>query len=76
MKVTQKGQVTIPRKYRIQYGITEQTEGGVEPAGDGVLIKPAPDQRSASLAKAIRRVRGKADAGKTTEALLRETREG
>lgn len=75
MRLTSKGQVTIPKKYRQQYGIQPHTEVVFEEAPGGVLIRPAGPGRSAQLRKAIQSARGIADAGYSTEDIMAATRE-
>jgi AbrB family looped-hinge helix DNA binding protein len=74
MKLTSKGQVTIPLKFRRQFGLKPLSEVTFEPAEDGVLIRPASAQRVKALKLAIRKTRGSADAGLTTEQVMRATR--
>lgn len=76
MKLTSKGQVTIPQKLRKQFGLKARTEVVFEAAQDGVLIKPASAQRLHQLKSAIRKSRGSADAGQTTDEIIRLTRSG
>ena len=75
MKLTIKGQVTIPRKYRQRYGLAPHTEVVFEEAPGGVLIRPAGPARSEQARKAIRKVRGIADAGLRTDEIMDLTRE-
>ena len=75
MKLTIKGQVTIPQKYRQRYGLAPHTEVVFEEAPGGVLIRPAGPARSEQVRKALKRVRGIADAGLTTDEILVMTRE-
>ena len=64
MRLTSKGQVTIPLAEVI-----------FEAADGGVLIRPARDQRLKSLRSALpRRARGSADAVLSTSELMRITR--
>jgi AbrB family looped-hinge helix DNA binding protein len=39
MKVMERGQITIPKKYREQYGIYQDTEIDFIPKENGLLIK-------------------------------------
>jgi len=39
MKIMERGQVTIPKKYREQYGISQNTEIDFVPKENGLLIK-------------------------------------
>ena len=74
MRLTSKGQVTIPRALRERFGLKPDTEVAFEAAADGVLIKPASAERVLRLQAAIRRSRGSATAGMTTDELIRLTR--
>jgi antitoxin PrlF len=74
VKLTSKGQVTIPRDLRRRYGLIERTEVEFEAVEGGVLIKPATAPRLQRLKAALRRARGTADAGLTTAEVMRRTR--
>lgn len=74
MKLTSKGQVTIPRLFRDKHGLTPQTEVIFESTPDGVLIRPARTDRRQKLEKWAKRVRGSATSGQTTDDLMRLTR--
>jgi antitoxin PrlF len=75
MKLTQKGQVTIPRDLRNLYGLHPRTEVVFEAIPGGVLVRPAPDDRVRRLRSTLKRVRGTSDTGRTTDSILSETRE-
>ncbi|RRJ96473.1 AbrB/MazE/SpoVT family DNA-binding domain-containing protein [Opitutaceae bacterium TAV4] len=74
MKLTVKGQVTIPLKLRERYGIRPNGEVVFEAAKDGVLIRPAEGERMQRLRNALRRTRGGATAGLKTADIMRQTR--
>lgn len=38
MKIMERGQITIPKKFRDQYGITPETEVDFLPREDGLLL--------------------------------------
>lgn len=42
-KVTKKGQMTIPVKYRKKYNLTEGTTVTFRETNEGLLLKPMPD---------------------------------
>lgn len=44
MRITQKGQVTIPKYIRDAVGLLPETEASFELVEDGALIRPAPSQ--------------------------------
>jgi len=75
MKLTIKGQVTIPKKYRQRYGLDPHTEIVFEEAADGVLIRPAGASRSVQLRKSVQNLRGIADGDLGTDEILKLTRE-
>lgn len=74
MKLTSKGQVTIPLSLRKRYGLEPRAEVVFEAAEGGVLIKPVANARLRSLKAALKRARGTADAVRTTAELMRLTR--
>ena len=74
MKLTSKGQVTIPRALREEFGLLPDTEVTFEAAKDGVLVKPAARGRRQRLQAWIRRARGSATGKLSTDAILRLTR--
>jgi AbrB family looped-hinge helix DNA binding protein len=70
MRLTVKGQVTIPKKYRQRYGLDPLSEVVFEEAAGGVLIrakKRVPKEQ-------LKRVRGIADAGLSTREIMKITR--
>ena len=74
MKLTSKGQVTIPRALREQFGLYPDTEVTFEAAGDGVVIRPAGSARRRRLQAGLRRARGSATMKRTTNDIMRLTR--
>lgn len=74
MRLTSKGQVTIPRALRDQCGLHPLTEVAFEAAGEGVLIKPAAVARRARLQAWLRRARGSATSERSTREIMRLTR--
>lgn len=74
MRLTSKGQVTIPLGLRKRYGLEARAEVTFEAAEGGVLIKPAANPRLRRMKAALRRARGTADAGRTTQEIMRLTR--
>jgi AbrB family looped-hinge helix DNA binding protein len=75
MRLTQKGQVTIPRHLRKRYGLSPHTEVVFEEAAGGVLIRPAPEAKTERLRAALKKARGSANVGLTTDEILGLTRE-
>ena len=73
MRLTSKGQVTIPQEIREKLGLLPQTEVEFEIDGDAVKIRPA--RRSTSRGDAlIARIRGIAPRGLTTDQIMALTR--
>lgn len=70
MRVTQKGQVTIPLAVREALGIRAGTDVEFELDGDGARLVPHDD-----AAAEIRRMRGAGDVELTTDEILALTRE-
>jgi bifunctional DNA-binding transcriptional regulator/antitoxin component of YhaV-PrlF toxin-antitoxin module len=75
MRLTSKGQVTIPLALRERYGFPARGEVVFEAAEGGVLIKPVAPGHLRRLKAALRRARGSADAGLTTAAVMKLTRD-
>ncbi len=75
MRLTEKGQVTVPKRLRERYGMNRGTEVEFEATDRGVLIRPATDSRSARMAEVVKTVRGTADGGRGTDEIMRLTRE-
>ena len=75
MKLSIKGQVTIPKRLRQLYGLTPHKEVIFEEAPGGVLIRPAGPTRKEKVRKAAVKVRGIADAGLSTDDILGMSRE-
>jgi AbrB family looped-hinge helix DNA binding protein len=73
MRITTKGQVTIPLGIRERFGFLPHTEVEfVEEAGAVVLRKAEGGNRQAR--EWVRRYRGTADAGLTSDEIMRLTR--
>ena len=81
MRVTEKGQVTIPKHIRDQLGIEAGSEVDfVDDNGRVRLVKAGPEAAAAQRAQRMRmwidRVKGKANAGLTTDEIMAMTRDG
>jgi len=74
MKVTQKGQVTIPHEFRKRYGFTRDRELVFEAVEGGVLLRAAPEAKSERLREALGKIRGIADSGLSTDQIIEITR--
>lgn len=73
MRITSKGQVTIPQDIREQFGLLPNKEVQFEIKGNAVLIRKVAgnDRRGRDL---IRRMRGRASISKSTAEIMRLTR--
>jgi AbrB family looped-hinge helix DNA binding protein len=80
MRITRKGQVTIPLEIRRRAGFLPGTEVAVVMDGDVVrIVRKQPDdkstdQRMAEFQEWLSKVRGTATAGLTSDEILSETR--
>ena len=75
MKVTEKGQVTIPKELRDALGIGAGTEVEFERSGDTIVIRKArrAPRRGHRLAAGLR---GRGDVAMTTDEIMALTRGG
>jgi AbrB family looped-hinge helix DNA binding protein len=72
MRITAKGQVTIPQEVRELLGLAPGAQVEVVAVEDGALVRPvAPESPGTSL---VARLRDRADGGLSAEAVLRLTR--
>jgi antitoxin PrlF len=72
MRITAKGQVTIPQELRERFGLRAGAEVEVVDGEDGALVRPlAPRNRGAEL---LARLRDRADGELDAEAVLGLTR--
>ena len=75
MRITSKGQVTIPIEIREQAGLMPNTEVDFEFDGIAVRIVPAAKAAKASRgARLVAHLRGRGDVAMTTEAIMALTR--
>ena len=74
MRITSKGQVTIPQEIREQLGLLPYTEVDFELLRDGVLLKKARGGRPRGRAL-VDRLRGRGDVAMTTDEILALTRD-
>lgn len=75
MRITAKGQVTIPIEIRERLGLLPDTEVELELDGDSVRIRRARGIRRARAERAIARLRGSATVRMTTDEILALTRD-
>ena len=73
MRITTKGQVTIPQRFRLKFGLLPHTDVRFEEAEGGVTIRPMADKRTL-VADRLRKARGVAVRGVRTEDVIRLTR--
>lgn len=72
MRITSKGQVTIPQEIREQLGLLPYCEVEFELDGDSVRVRKA--RRASRGAAVVERLRGKATTRLTTDQILALTR--
>ncbi|MGF1595527.1 MAG: AbrB/MazE/SpoVT family DNA-binding domain-containing protein [Acidimicrobiales bacterium] len=75
MKVTEKGQVTIPKEIRDALGIGAGTEVEFERRDDTILVRKRADRPSRGH-KLAERLRGRGDVNMTTDEIMALTRGG
>lgn len=73
MKITSKGQVTIPQRLRLKFGLLPNTEAAFEESEGGVMIRPVLSKR-ALIEQRLRGARGVADSGLGTDDVMQLTR--
>ena len=73
MRITAKGQVTIPQQLRNKFGLLPNTEVNFEEGDGGVVIRPVLSKR-ALVAERLRRARGAAGSDFGTDDVMRLTR--
>jgi AbrB family looped-hinge helix DNA binding protein len=75
MRITSKGQVTIPQDIRDRFGFLPETEVEFRVEGNAVrLVKIKPKLRSGRGRSAVSRLRGTADITMSTDEILALTR--
>lgn len=72
MKITTKGQVTIPQEIRERLGLLPQTEVDFEVRGDVVMVTKA--RRGRRGRRIVETLRGKGDVRMSTDEILALTR--
>jgi AbrB family looped-hinge helix DNA binding protein len=73
MRITTKGQVTIPQRLRERFGLTPATEVDFEATDRGILIRPA-RSREEELRQRLMKATGSATVPITTDEIMRLTR--
>jgi AbrB family looped-hinge helix DNA binding protein len=74
MRITEKGQVTIPAEIRERFGLLPHTEVDFVVEGDGVKLVRA-SERSGRGREIIRRLRGSGTVRMTTDEIMALTRD-
>jgi AbrB family looped-hinge helix DNA binding protein len=75
MRITSKGQVTIPIEIREQAGLMPNTEVDFEFDGEAVRIVPAASRPGANRgSRLVAHLRGRGDIAMTTDAIMALTR--
>ena len=74
MKITSKGQVTIPLEIREQFGLLPNTEVDFKVDKSGVWILPAKDPDKRRGRSIIEHMRGRADNDMSTDEIMALTR--
>jgi AbrB family looped-hinge helix DNA binding protein len=75
MRITSKGQVTIPAEIRERFGFLPDTEVEFVVEGDTVRVVRATRQGDTRGDRVVRRLRGRAISHMTTDEILALTRE-
>ena len=75
MRITSKGQVTIPAEIRERFGFLPDTEVDFVVDGDQVKVVRATRQGETRGDRVVRRLRGRAISHMTTDEILALTRE-
>jgi AbrB family looped-hinge helix DNA binding protein len=75
MRITSKGQVTIPIEIRQRVGLLPHTEVRFEVEGDAVRILREETSTGGRGERLVRRMRGRATSGMSTEQIMALTRQ-
>ena len=73
MRITTKGQVTIPQRFRLKFGLLPHTNVSFEETDGGVTIRPVLSKR-ALVEDRLCKARGVAARGVRTDDVIRLTR--
>jgi AbrB family looped-hinge helix DNA binding protein len=75
MKITSKGQVTIPQKIREKFGLWPDTEVEFVVEGSTVkIVKAKSEKREGRGEGIVRRLRGRAEVAMSTDEIMAHTR--
>jgi bifunctional DNA-binding transcriptional regulator/antitoxin component of YhaV-PrlF toxin-antitoxin module len=75
MKVTQKGQITIPHALRKRYGFTRDRELIFDATEEGVLLRAAPVREAQQFRDSLAAIRGIAGSELSTDQIMQMTRD-
>ena len=73
MKISERGQITIPKKMREKFGLFPDSDVIVEPAENGVLVRPVNSRREQVEQWLVRAV-GSGNGTYTTDEIMALTR--
>ena len=73
MKISERGQITIPKKMREKFGLFPDSDVIVEPAENGVLVRPVNSRREQVEQWLVRAV-GSGNGKYTTDEIMAMTR--
>ena len=73
MRITTRGQVTIPQRLRLKFGLLPHTEVVFEEVDGRLVLRPVLSKR-ALIAQRLREARGIAGPGMSTDEVMRLTR--
>ena len=76
MRITSKGQVTIPQHIREQFGLLPETEVDFEVTEAGVLLRKAPAADTERGRRAVESLRGKGTIRMSTDEIMALMRGG
>lgn len=74
MKVTEKGQVTIPKELRDALGLGAGSEVEFRPHPDGLLVTKVADKDQGRGRRLVERLRGRGDVRLSTDEIMALTR--
>lgn len=72
MRVTSKGQITIPKEIRDEFGIRPESEVEWEVVEGVITLRKSPNR--SRIREALERMRGSATSGMTTDEIMKLTR--
>jgi AbrB family looped-hinge helix DNA binding protein len=75
MRITSKGQVTIPQDIRAKAGLLPHTEVEFSMRGDSVIVRKAKGAPRGRGSRVIERLRGRGSVKMTTDQIMALTRE-